>query len=140
LAAHFGTLGRLQQATQEELDEVDGVGEVVARSVREWFLDPAHQAELANLVKHLHIEESARADGGVLDGQTVVVTGTLPTLSRDAAEELVRAHGGKASSSVSKNTSFVVVGENAGSKASKAAQLGIEMLDEAAFLSRITRT
>ena len=85
----------------------------------------------------VHPREAQQQAGGVLDGLTIVVTCTLPTLSRNDAEEMIRQHGGKAASSVSKKTAFVVAGEAAGSKLTKAQQLGIPVLDEAAFMEKI---
>ena len=120
IAQHFGTLSAIRTATVEDLEVVEGVGEVVARSLRAWFDSAEHRDELDALLKHLTIEDSRRAVVGPLTGKTVVVTGTLPMLSREDAEELIRTAGGKASGSVSKKTSFVVVGTDAGSKADEA--------------------
>ncbi len=139
IAAHFSTLDAVRTASKEELEAIDGVGGVVASSVVEWFADEGNMHELERLLAYVHIEESTTRREGPLTGKTVVVTGTLPTLSRDDAEELVRTAGGKASSSVSKNTSFVVAGARAGSKQTKASQLGVEVVDEAEFLRRIGR-
>jgi DNA ligase (NAD+) len=130
LARHFGTLEALRGASKEELEAVEGVGTVVADSLNEWFADPEHAHELDALLQHLTVEEGVRQTDGPLAGKTVVVTGTLPTLSRDEAEEMVRTAGGKTAGSVSKKTAFVVVGENPGSKADKARELGVEVMDE----------
>jgi len=140
LAVHFGTLESVRAASQEELEAVDGVGAVVADSIHTWFRDADNSAALDALVSHLTLQQRAtKPDHGPLKGQTVVVTGTLPTLSRDEAEDLVRSAGGRATSSVSKNTSFVVVGDNAGSKAAKAAELGVEQIDEQELHRRCTQ-
>jgi len=139
LAAHFGTLEALRGASEEALEAVEGVGPTVAESVRQWFADNEHIQGLDALLPHLSVEEAARRISGPLEGQSVVITGTLPTLSRDEAEALVRETGGRATGNVSKHTSFVVVGENPGSKADKARQLGIAALSEAEFLRRIGR-
>lgn len=138
LASEFGTLERLIHVSEDELSRVNGIGDVVAREVAEWFKDPENKAMLARLVPHLSIREVRRPSSGAkLAGRTVVVTGTLPTLSRDEAEGLVRKHGGSPSGSVSKKTSFVLAGENPGSKLQKATELGVEVLDEGEFLKRI---
>ncbi|MEA2701632.1 MAG: ligase [Candidatus Parcubacteria bacterium] len=138
LATEFRTLDRLAKAGEDELARVNGIGDVVARGVSSWFRDPENQAMLARLMPHLSVQQVAKAAGsGKLSGKTVVVTGTLPTLSREEAEALVRRHGGNPSGSVSKKTSFVLAGENPGSKLQKATELGVEILDEGEFLKRI---
>lgn len=140
LARHFGTLSAVRHATREELAAIDDVGEIVADGIVSFFAD----ARIADQVDRLlalgvQPEEAAKTESGPLPlaGMTVVITGTLATLSRRDAEALVEENGGKAAGSVSKNTSFVVVGENAGSKADKAQALGIPMIDETEFLKRI---
>ncbi len=135
LAHHFGSLDALRSATAEELTAVEGVGPVVATSVHEWFRDTRHREMLDTLLPHLTIEkpQATPRGAGPLAGKTVVVTGTLVTLSRDDAHERIRQAGGKTASSVSKATDYVVVGDNPGSKAAKAEQLGIPVLDEQAF-------
>lgn len=138
LAGEFGTLGNLRQASIERLLALDGVGETMAREIRAWFENPVHTEMLERLMKHLRIEPAEIAPvRGPLVGQTVVVTGTLPSLSRDEAEALVRSAGGSVASSVSKKTSFVLLGENPGSKYEKAQALGIPTLSEAAFRKRL---
>lgn len=134
LAKHFGTIEAVEQATEDELEHIEGVGPVVARSVYGWFRDAEHQAELDALLPHLMIELPTRTTSGSLTGKTVVVTGTLATLSRDEAEDRVRNAGGKATGSVSKNTSFVVAGENPGSKVARAEELGVPVISETDFL------
>lgn len=94
LARHVGTIERLRHAIREELCVVDGVGEVVADSLLEWFRNPAHNEALESLLPHLILEAEVVPQGGALRGKTVVVTGTLPSLSRDEAHELIRAAGG----------------------------------------------
>jgi len=136
LATEFGTLPALQGATEAELARVKGIGEVVARSVREWFMDAENATMLARLLAHVTPMPVAKIVGGPLKGQTVVVTGTLPTLSREDAEALVRRAGGSVAGSVSKKTSFVVAGESAGSKLAKAQTLGVPVVDEAELLRR----
>jgi DNA ligase (NAD+) len=122
---------------------LDDIGPVIAESVHAFFGSDYGRnliSELLELglnpgtpVTRPHKEES----GQILSGRTVVVTGTLNQMSRDEAKQLVRDHGGKAASSVSKNTDFVVAGENAGSKLTKAQDLGIEVLTEQEFLDRL---
>ena len=138
LAQHFRTIAALQKASESELARVEGVGEVVARSVAAWFAGMENQAMMDRLLPHLSIQKvEAPAQNAPLRGQSIVVTGTLPTLSRDEAEGMIRASGGSAAGSVSKKTAFIVAGENAGSKLAKAEQLGVEVIDEAEFLRRI---
>lgn len=138
LATEFGTLERLMKTGEDDLARVNGIGDVVAKEVARWFSNPENQAMLARLIPHLSIQEVRKASGGAkLAGQAVVVTGTLPSISRDEAEALVRRHGGTPSGSVSKKTAFVLAGENPGSKLQKATELGIEILDEGEFLKRI---
>lgn len=141
LAAAFGTLEKLEKATEEELVAIPDVGDIVAQSITEFFSFPENMEMIDRLLKAgVHPREAQQQTGGVLDGLTIVVTGTLPTLSRNEAEELIRRHGGKAASSVSKKTAFVVAGEAAGSKLTKAQQLGIPVLDEAAFMEKIQQS
>ncbi len=140
LARHFGTLDAVRHATREELAAIDDVGDIVADGIVSFFADARIADQIDRLLTlGVQPEEAAKtADGPLpLAGMTVVITGTLATLSRRDAESLVEQYGGKAAGSVSKNTSFVVVGENAGSKADKAQALGIPMLTEEEFLKRI---
>ncbi|MBQ5992387.1 MAG: NAD-dependent DNA ligase LigA [Clostridia bacterium] len=140
LARHFGTLDAVRHASREELAAIDDVGDIVADGIVSFFADTRIADQIDRLLElGVQPEEAAKADDGPLPlaGLTVVVTGTLPTLSRRDAENLIEQNGGKAAGSVSKNTAFVVVGENAGSKADKAQSLGIPMIDEAEFLKRI---
>lgn len=140
LAQTFRTIDALRKAKEDELARVEGIGEVVARSVTAWFSDEENQALLGRLLPHLSIQEvEAPAVNAPFVGQSIVVTGTLPTLSRDEAEDMIRKAGGTAASSVSKKTAFVVAGENAGSKQSKAEEFGVEIVDEAEFLKRLKK-
>jgi len=138
LAEAFGSLDAIATATPDALAVVDGVGPTIAASVIEWFSVDWHTAIVAKWraagvqLATPGFDPSAAASR-MLAGVTVVITGTLPNLSRDEAGEAVRAAGGKVSSSVSKKTNFVVAGENAGSKYDKAVELGVPILDEAAF-------
>ena len=138
LADGFGSLDAIASASPDALAIVDGVGPTIAASVVEWFTVDWHQAivqkwRAAGVQLETPGFDPSAAAGRLLAGVTVVITGTLPTYSRDEAAEAVRAAGGKVSSSVSKKTQFVVAGENAGSKYDKAVELGVKILDEPAF-------
>jgi len=137
LATRFKTLAALRAASAEQLSAIDGIGPVIGKAVADWFADSRNEGMLARLLRHLDVQAVEAPVGGLLMGQTVVVTGTLPTLSREDAETLVRAAGGKAASSVSAKTSFVVAGDAAGSKLTKAQQLGIPVIDEEEFRKRL---
>lgn len=139
LARHFTSLDDLIKAKLEELDTIDGIGEVVSRSIYEWFRIKKNLSLAKALEKEVNIvyETAAKADGPFA-GKTFVITGTLASMDREQAKEKVRALGGTASESVSAKTSYVVVGENAGSKRDKAEKLGVPILDEAAFLKLIS--
>lgn len=133
LAAHFGSMEALAAAGYEQLQEVDGVGPTVAEGICAWFLDSANQLELAELRSAgLRMDSPRRAGPQPLRDKTFVITGTLRR-PRPEYEERIRALGGKVSGSVSAKTSFVLAGEDAGSKLAKAYKLGIPVLDEAGF-------
>lgn len=139
IAARFGSLAGVRAAKKEELSAIDGVGEVLAQSIEEFFLDERNRRLLDSLLSLGVRPQEARQDENGSDtfkGQTLVVTGTLSSMGREEAEQLIRRHGGMVSSSVSRKTSFLVCGEKAGSKLEKAMQLGIPVLDEAAFLEK----
>ncbi|WP_327032556.1 NAD-dependent DNA ligase LigA [Micromonospora ureilytica] len=135
LARHFRSMDAIDAATEEELSSVDGVGPTIAASIREWFAVDWHRevvrkwAEAGVRMAEEAVDEGPRP----LEGLTVVVTGTLAGFSRDQAAEAVQIRGGKVSGSVSKKTSFVVVGDNPGSKADKAVSLKVPVLDEDGF-------
>jgi DNA ligase (NAD+) len=137
LARHFGQLELVMDASVDELLAVRDVGPIVAQSIHDFFAQP-HNREVVEQLRAagLHWEEAASAGQGPqpLAGKTLVLTGSLPTLSRDAAKDLIEAAGGKVSGSVSKKTDFVVAGTEAGSKLDKARELGIALLDEAGLL------
>jgi DNA ligase (NAD+) len=138
LAAHAGSLDALAKATAEDLQAVEGVGPNVSAAVVDWFARRGNQVVLTKLKKAgvwPKAEVRRSAEGGVFAGQTFVITGTLPTLSREAAKAHIEARGGKVTDSVSKKTSYLVVGEAAGSKLAKAQSLGVPMLDEAGLLA-----
>ena len=142
LARHFGHMDALAAASREAVSSVHGIGDVIAESVATWFESKGGRRLIARLRERgLNFEEPrAEASGSAFQGLVIVITGTLPTLSREAAKALVEQNGGKVSDSVSKKTSFVVVGENAGSKLEKARTLGVEIIDEAELLRRANAT
>ena len=141
LAERFGSMDALRAATAEDLTGMDDVGEIVAESVRGFFADPANRRLVDALLAEGVVPEAPQrpAEGGAFEGMTVVVTGTLASMSRAEAEEAVRQAGGKAAGSVSKKPSLVVYGEAAGSKLTKAQALGVPVADEAEFLRRLGR-
>lgn len=132
LAAHFGSIDRLSAATPDDIVAVEGVGPIIAANVHTWFADPFNQDLLAKFrAAGVTMQAGARAlTSSTLAGLTFVLTGTLPTLTRDEATALIEAHGGRVVGSVSKKTSYVIVGDSPGSKADKAAKFGITILDE----------
>jgi DNA ligase (NAD+) len=135
LATEFGSMAAIRAASEEELAAAEGVGPTIAESVIEWFGVDWHRAivdkwEAAGVSMADERDESTPR---TLEGLTVVVTGSLVDFSRDSAKEAIVSRGGKAAGSVSKNTDYVVVGDNAGSKAAKAEQLGVPILDEEGF-------
>jgi len=140
LAQAFTTLAGVAAATEEELLDLDEVGDAMAQAVLTWFAEDRNREMLARM-------QAAGVDpapveivtGGVLEGLTVVLTGKLETLSRDEAKALVSAHGGRAASSLSARTHLLVAGPGAGGKLAKAEKLGIEVIDEAEFLRRVGR-
>lgn len=138
LANHFGTMDALMNATLEELTEVPDVGEITARNIKEWF----EQEQSQHLIQRLrdagvNFESKRAVTDTRFAGKTFVLTGALSKFTRDEATEKIELFGGKASGSVSKKTSYVVVGENAGSKERKARELGITILTEDEFLEMI---
>ncbi|MDO5092151.1 MAG: NAD-dependent DNA ligase LigA [Propionibacteriaceae bacterium] len=140
LARHFRSLDAIRAASLEELAEVDGVGATIAQSLIDWFAVDWHAAIVAawaaagvRMADEPTEPAADEAASPVLAGLTVVVTGSLAGFTRDAAKEAILARGGKAAGSVSRKTDYVVVGENAGSKAAKAEELGLTILDEEAF-------
>jgi len=143
LAQNFGSLDALAKASQEELSAVHEVGDVIADSVHTFFHNPSGK-HIVSEFKSVGIDpkmEKRQASGDqLLAGQTVVVTGTLETLKRDEIERLIVDLGGKASGSVSKKTSFLIAGAEAGSKLEKAKDLGVAVLSEKEFLKKIGRS
>jgi DNA ligase (NAD+) len=136
LAEHFGSVEAMQEAEVEELAEVPEIGPIIARSVYDYLHSAEGQKELAELADagvNMTAPKRPAAKLGTLAGKTLVVTGTLSKYKRDEIEELIARHGGRAASSVSKKTDYLVAGENAGSKLEKAQQLGISVLSEEQF-------
>lgn len=135
LADHFGSMESIRSATVEELAEVDGVGSIIAESIIEWFSVGWHRKIVEKWTKAGVRMDIVRARSGkqTLAGLTIVATGSLANFTRDSVTEAITSHGGKASSSVSKKTDFVVAGEGAGSKLEKAEELGVRVLNEAEF-------
>lgn len=138
LSLAFGSLDKLRNATYDELIAIEDVGDIVAESILSFFHDPRISKQIDQLLS-LGVSPTAdrQAIASPISGKTIVVTGTLPTLSRKEAEDLIESHGGKAAGSVSKKTSYVLAGEAAGSKLTKAQALGIPVIDEETFLHMI---
>jgi DNA ligase (NAD+) len=145
LAQEFGSMDALKEASIERLDDIKGVGEELAKSIHDYFHSPTGRKTIEELRElGLKLTEDVRpkpaeSSGADLTGKTVVVTGTLKNYQRDEIKELIRKLGGKSASSVSKNTSFVVAGEKAGSKLDDAKALGVEVITEEEFSKRIAK-
>lgn len=138
LMKHFHTISRLQDASVEELQEVSDIGEISAVSIRSFFEKEQNRAMIGRLQEAgVNMEQPENEEPQILAGKTIVVTGTLPTLGRKEASELIETYGGRAAGSVSKKTDYVLAGENAGSKLTKAGELGIPVLTEDEFLKMI---
>lgn len=137
LGTHFQTLEKIKNASIETLQAIDGVGDVVARSLYEWFRDKENQKIVEMLLSHVRVVKSEAKESGKLSGKTFVLTGTLKSLSRDEAGRLIRTNSGIVTGSVSRHTDYVVAGENPGSKYDTAKKLGIKILNEKEFLSLI---
>jgi len=145
LADRFGTLDAVREQSEESLAEVDEIGPVIAKSVYTFF----HSDFGQRIVEELrscglnfgepveHRPSLKKSQDRPLEGKTIVATGTLSRFTRDEVKEFIHAHGGKAAGSVSKNTDYVVAGENAGSKLDKAREMGIPVLDEEEFLKLV---
>ena len=142
LAEHFGTLDALMSASADDILNVRGIGATIANGVVAYFSDPAGRTLVEKLrARGVNFTEPrAVVAGGPFSGKTAVITGTLPTLSRARATSVIEAAGGRVTGSVSKSTSFLVAGEEAGSKLEKAKSLGVEIIDEAELLRRIAST
>lgn len=135
LVRELGTLDRIKEASQEELESINGIGPVVASSIYSWFRSPEHRETVEALLEQVAIETPLQSSTSQpsFSGKTFVLTGTLSSMTRDEAKEKIRALGGSVSSSVSKTTDFVVTGENPGRKYEKAQDLGVSVLTEEEF-------
>ncbi len=141
LAKHFGSIEKLRQASLEELQNLDGVGPVVAQALFDWFANKENKKVLDNLLKEVKITtvRTRQSIGAFkLAGKTFVLTGTMESMSRDEAKDKIRALGGDVSSAVSKSTTYLVAGEEAGSKFDKARELGVKILSEKEFLEMLS--
>jgi DNA ligase (NAD+) len=144
LAYHYRDLDALSRVSVEELQEIEGVGPNIAQAVVDWFERPANQ-ELLRKFKAAGVwpvmggNDQGEQAGSQLEGMTFVITGTLPNYSRDEMKAIIQSHGGKVTDSVSKKTSYLVMGENAGSKLDKARKLGVPILDEAGILQLVVK-
>ena len=138
LAKRFGTLENIKNATFEQLNDIKDIGDVIAQNVYNYFHEETTLQLVDDLLKKgIILAESQVVNGGVFDGKTFVLTGTLENLTRNQATEIIEKNGGQVSSSVSKNTSYVLAGESAGSKLEKAKNLGITILSEQEFMKML---
>lgn len=147
LAAHYHSIAAIQEASVEEMSTIEGVGEIIAQSIADWFTVDWHRnivnswsaagVRMEEEVPEKSAEDLAQAK--LLDGLTIVVTGTLENFDRDGAKEAIESRGGKAAGSVSKKTSFLVAGEKAGSKLTKAEDLGVPVLNEQQFVELLEK-
>ncbi len=139
LAKYFGNLEALRSATAEEIYQIRDIGETIAGSIVDFFADEFNNTMINNLLAcGIEIKESQKILGGIFEGKTFVLTGTLEKYSRNEATEIIEKNGGQTSSSVSKNTSYVLAGESAGSKLEKAKKLGVQIISEQDFINMIT--
>ena len=138
LMQHFGSMEKLEAATVEDLEQVPDIGQISACSIYDFFADEDNRRLLEKMAAEgVKMETEVTSEGGVLTGKTFVVTGTLPTMGRKEATDKILQYGGKAAGSVSKKTDYVLAGENAGSKLTKAQQLGVPVITEEEFLDMI---
>ena len=140
LADHFGSLANLENATEAELDEVNEIGEKTASGIAEYFHESRNRKVIEKLKKQLKTPPAERKkprSEGALTGKIFVLTGTLPTYSREEATRMIEDAGGRVTGSVSKKTDYVVAGEEAGSKLDKAKSLGVKVINEKALLALI---
>jgi DNA ligase (NAD+) len=142
LASRFGTMERLLAATEADINEIYGIGPQIAQAVTSFLAEPRNRATIERLAAAgVTMREDGHTEGPrPLEGKTLVLTGGLATLSRDQAKDLIIRLGGRVTGTVSKKTDYVIVGEDAGSKADDAKRLGVTTLDEAAFLGLVGRT
>ena len=140
LANHFHTFEKFKTATIDELGEIEGIGDIVAEAVVEWFSQPIHKRILEKFGKNGVHPQEAHPPKGPLNGKDLVVTGTLESMSREEAAERIRALGGRFQSSVTQETDYLVVGENVGeNKLKKARELGTNQINENTFLKMLKR-
>lgn len=135
LADAFGTLANIQKSSEEKLSAIEGIGPIIAKSVRGWFDDAENAKLIEKLLEYVRIQNVSKpeAKSQKLSGMTFVLTGTLSSMSRDEAKDLIRARGGKSVGSVSKNTDYVVAGDAPGSKYDEAVKLGVKVISEEEF-------
>ena len=135
LDTNFDSLDTIFQATTEQLEAVEGLGSIMAQSINNWFSDTDNKELITQLKSHgLNFKSSRQAPlGGALSNKTIALTGSLPSMTRDEATQLIEAAGGRTSSTVSKKTDYLLCGEASGSKYIKAEKLNIAILDEKAF-------
>jgi DNA ligase (NAD+) len=138
LAEKIGSLEKLSKATLEELLSIENIGEIVAKSIYDWFRDEHNKIFLKKLLARVKIKKIGKKTKGKLTGKTFVITGVLDSMSRQIAKEKIRALGGETMESVSKNTDFVVTGKEPGSKYKKAEELGVKIINEQKFLNMIS--
>lgn len=136
-AKHFESLNAIRNASYEDLLVVEGIGEKVAQSMSEYFKDMTNQKLLDELLKEVRVGEEKKKAGGKLNGLIFVITGSLPTLSRDAAQGFIEEHGGKVAGSVSKNTDYLLAGEGGGSKRTDAEKSGVKIISEKELMNMI---
>lgn len=140
LMNHFQTMEKLSKASTEELEQVSDIGSISAAAIHDFFAEERNQELIEKLQRAgVNMEQEVTSEGGILTGKTIVVTGTLPTMGRKEVTELILSLGGKAAGSVSKKTDYVLAGENAGSKLTKAQELGIPVLSEEMFLEMVSK-
>jgi DNA ligase (NAD+) len=137
LANHFGSIEKIRAASYDDLVKIPNIGSVVAESIHKWFSSAYNRSLLERLLYHMTVVHKKAHVGKKLHGKVLIFTGELERVSRDEAKALVRAHGGETTETVSKKTSYVVVGNNPGSKYTKAQKLGVPILDEATFLKLV---
>lgn len=137
LAGHFNSAEKFSSAKKDDLMAIEGVGPVVAESIEKWFKDKENRKIFDRLLNQVKILREEATKGGRLSGRTFVITGTLPTLSREEAGEMIRRAGGKVTGSVSKKTDYVLSGESPGEKYDKAQELGVRIISEKEFLGML---